>query len=145
MILIIGAYFIIKAKQIREGEAIGSCGSGTTIYLNENLCWQKYAWPDRAENWQDANNYCETLTLADNDNWRLPTKEELISILEEIPGEVDINQEVFKNTETIQYWSSSEYKQGLHWYVHFENGYQGYSQNFNSNYGVRCVRDIIFY
>lgn len=144
ILILVGGYLVIKGKQIREGE-LSSCGDGTVIYLNENLCWEKSTKPGNSDNWADANSYCDSLTLADNNDWRLPTKQELASIVEDFSTDISINENVFSNTEPKHYWSSDSYGASLHWYVHFEIGHEGYAQDFNEGYGARCVRDVIFY
>lgn len=124
-----------------EGKELDTCGEGTIIYDDEDLCWQRGISPQRVKNWAAANDYCENLVLADEDDWKLPTTDELTSIVDESFGGVAINPEYFQNTEPINYWTSSLYKEGMHWYIHFELGYQGFAQDFRENFGVRCVRE----
>jgi len=45
------------------------------------LMWQKETAP-RTYTWQEAVEYCKNLTLAGYDDWRLPTIEELFSIVD---------------------------------------------------------------
>lgn len=49
---------------------------GTIFDINTNLLWQKSS-PDKVLAWQKAKEYCESLTLAGYNDWRLPTREEL--------------------------------------------------------------------
>jgi len=124
-----------------SGEEIANCGEGTVIYGDDDLCWQRGTMPERAENWQAASDYCENLVLAEKDDWKLPTTDELSSIIDDSFKEIVINPEYFQDTEQINYWTSSQYREGLHWYIHFELGYQGFAQDFRKDYGVRCVRE----
>ncbi len=128
---------------IDENSEAKNCGEGTTIYADENLCWQKSAKPEPAKNWGDANDYCENLELGKKDDWRLPTLNELKSIVKEnAPEEVTIDETFFTDTKLNYYWTSSEYPKtrGTHWYVYFKTGYDGIAQDFKSGYDVRCVR-----
>ena len=122
-----------------EEEVIEGCGDGTVIYQNDRLCWQKSSM-SKLKNWQAANDYCENLILAERDDWRLPTTDELMQIVD-TSYEPAINPRYFTGTEPSQYWTSSIYKDGMHWYIHFELGYQGFGQDFMENYNARCVRD----
>ncbi len=129
---------------ISENLKTKNCGEGTTFYSGENLCWQKSAKPESAKNWQDASDYCANLELGKKDDWRLPTLNELKSIVKEnAPEEVTIDETFFTDTKLNYYWTSSEYPKtrGTHWYVYFKTGYDGIAQDFKSSYDVRCVRD----
>ena len=72
-------------------------------------------------------------TYAGHTGWRLPTKYEL--------------NELYKDKETIGgfkpdiYWSSTETHSYPAWNQDFSNGFQG-SNNKDSSYRVRCLRDI---
>ncbi len=53
---------------------------GNTISDNSNnLMWQKSSTQERVD-WNAANEYCNSLNLSEFENWRLPTKEELVLI-----------------------------------------------------------------
>lgn len=144
ILIIFSGYYLLKTKQIREGTVM-SCGEGTAIYLDESLCWQKGVKSTETANWQEASDYCDSLILGEKEDWRLPTLVELSSIVDKSIEEIAINQTVFEDTEPKQYWTSEKYslKDGAHWYVHFDIGYQGFALDFNKNYGVRCIRDNI--
>lgn len=124
-----------------EGEEIANCGEGTVIYLDDDFCWQRSVSKEKIANWQAASDYCENLVLGGEDDWRLPTADELKTLIDESDKGLVIDEDYFQDTEPSHYWTSSEYKPGLHWYIHFEMGYQGFAQDFREDYGVRCVRD----
>ena len=144
-ILIVAAILILNFMEEKEldGGVEEGCGQGTVIYKDPNLCWQKSVASERAENWADASVYCDNLELAGDDDWRLPTADELNSIVEKANLGLVINANFFTNTENVQYWTSSVYANSpdMHWYVDFNNGYQGFAKDFREDFGIRCIRD----
>ena len=92
--------------------------------------------------WMDAIDYCETLNLGEKSDWRLPNKNELLSIVDYNRYKPSIDN-VFKNTTLDNYYWSSTSNQFLHygaWIVYFGNGYTDRDSKSNSCY-VRCVRE----
>ena len=59
-------------------------------------------------NWQGALQYCRNLTLAGK-SWRLPSVNELKSIVDYSKYNPAINTAFFPNTQADHYWSSSTY------------------------------------
>ena len=95
--------------------------------------------------WQEAIDYCEnTLNLGGHTDWRLPSKNELLSIVDRSRYDPAINSSIFVNTALSYYWSSTTsagYSDHA-WFVGFEVGstYYDYNINKTSSYYVRCVR-----
>lgn len=92
----------------------------------------------------DTNAYVKAVNAAGYcgyKDWRLPTVEELLSIvsLDTYNPAIDINY--FPNTQSNWFWSSSPsaYVSNLAWYVDFYFGYSDYSYKSNGN-SVRLVR-----
>lgn len=88
-------------------------------------------------NWKSVNSMCENSTHADYTDWRLPTKEELMTLY--------TNRNTIGNFWTDYYWSSSYAGRGgsgdLYYYVYFSTG--TLSSNYISNrYRARCVRTL---
>ncbi len=109
----------------------------------------KLQWQDDAviyKKWIEAIEYCETLTLGEYGDWRLPNINELTSLVDDTTHNPAIDS-IFEYTESKKYYSSSVSvcRGGRYaWNVNFYTGYQddGYS-NGNSkdiNKYVRCVR-----
>lgn len=77
------------------------------------------------------------------DNWRLPNKKELASIVEYGCVEPAVNPEVFPQTFTEVYWSSTPQVYASDfaaWAINFNNG--SFSQGgLDAAYAVRLVRD----
>ncbi len=104
-----------------------------------SLQWQDDAVSDAVE-WQEAIDYCELLSLGGYDDWRLPNKKELLSIVDYSKYSPSIDSQ-FQNTTSSYYWSSTTYVYYTYraWYVSFRNGYTDYYNKGNHRY-VRCVR-----
>jgi len=143
------------------GETAGSPfidgGDGTVEDLRSGHVWQQtvpYSYapyctgryypilsPDGdACSWQDAQRYCSELALAGG-GWRLPSKEELQSIVDDERDEPAIDLTAFPDAQPDVFWSSSSVDGSpeLAWYVFFSHG----SANFSaprSTFRVRCVR-----
>ena len=91
--------------------------------------------------WTDAIDYCEALTLNGKEDWRLPNKNELLSIVDYGTYNPAISS-VFEKTTSDYYWSSTayaSYSNNYKWLVDFYGGYTHDSYETYGN-GVRCVR-----
>ncbi len=90
--------------------------------------------------WDQATNLASD--LSDNNNWRLPTVEELQSLVEYRVFNPAIDPQVFPNTEPSNYWSSSEaaYDVFYAWSVHFANGFSNWRHK-RQRFETRLVRD----
>ncbi len=114
-------------------------GDGTITDNTTTLMWQKED-DNNTYNWADAKSYCSNLSLASKSDWRLPSIEELRSIVDlgKTNPAIDI---VFTNTNSSGYWSSTTVASGTSsaWGVHFNGGNDGWGTKTNDGY-VRCVR-----
>ena len=117
-------------------------GDGTVIDLATGLTWQRED-DNVTRTWDEANTYCNRLSLAGGD-WRMPNIKELQSIVDYRILYPAIDADVFPGTPTSPspYWSSSTYVNGsqLAWFVNFESGSYGYRSKNDNSYYVRCVR-----
>jgi hypothetical protein len=129
-------------------------GNGTVTDNNTGLMWQKQD-NGNAYNWYKASgtydatynpsseDVCGSLNLGGHSDWRLPTKKELMSIVDygiPYPGPT-IDTTYFPNAKSSYYWSSttSAYGPNSAWGVYFYNGSVGSHYKNSSDY-VRCVR-----
>jgi hypothetical protein len=68
------------------------------------LLWQQ---TDGGEmTWEHARDYCAALTLAGKSGWRLPSNQELFSILNHNNGKPAVDTHAFTRTEAEYWWSS---------------------------------------
>lgn len=114
---------------------------GTVTDNNTSLMWQQVN-DNIDRNWDTAMTYCENLSLAEYNDWRLPNVKELESIVDESRYNPSVDTTVFPNTFIDYfYWSSTTYvyNSGMAWYVAFYYGEVGSAQK-SYNVHVRCVR-----
>jgi len=83
--------------------------------------------------------YCTSLAL-DGGGWRLPTIDELLSIVD-TRFRPFIDPSFFPGTPSLVFWSSSPVagSPSLGWYVVFSSGDAGFN-GAHSSYRARCVR-----
>ncbi|MGD9731841.1 MAG: Calx-beta domain-containing protein [Desulfamplus sp.] len=75
-------------------------------------------------------------------DWRMPTKDELLTIVRYDVGNPAIDTVYFKNTKSDYYWTGttvSDYPEQA-WKVGFYDGYEGYHEKSEGYYCVRAVR-----
>ncbi len=81
-------------------------GDGTVTDTATGLMWQQTTAPG-TYTWQEALSYCEGLSLAGHTDWRLPTINELGSIVDLAEFIPSINRDFFPDTQPSYYWSST--------------------------------------
>lgn len=105
--------------------------------------WQRET-PTDLYDWQGALDYCSKLSMPGaQTGWRLPTRIELLSIVDFSSKEPAIDSISFPNAPPETFWSSSPYSNGVDqaWVVYFGDG--GVTPGFKVEpYRVRCVRSI---
>ncbi len=127
-----------------RGEQSGSLdhwvtnGDGTVTDTSLGLMWQQATQDGKV--WQQALSDCESLSLADYTDWRLPTIKELRSIVDYARYSPAINTAYFPNTAS-RYWSSTTSADSTvcAWRVNFSYG-TPYWNRKSDNYYVRAVR-----
>ena len=116
-------------------------GDGTVTDIETNLMWQQATAPG-IYNWNQAISYCESLSLAGYTDWRLPTLDELKTLVDKSWGyKPTINRTFFPDTVSSFYWSSTTlaYDTSPAWGVNFNDGDDNYGYKSYSYY-VRAVR-----
>lgn len=153
-----------RAEKKRQDEFVDN-KNGTVTFKATGLTWQKctvgQTWTGDTcsgevtrMSWNDAMKLSKI--FAGYNDWRLPTKDELMTLVFCSDGKhntdysceniTDVTRPTiittyFPNTQSDLYWSSSPYAGSSSgaWYVSFRFGFSGYSLN-NYNYFVRLVR-----
>ncbi len=77
---------------------------GTVTDASTGLMWQQDSSPKIM--WEDALSYCENLTLAGYDDWRMPDINELLSVADYSLDSPSIDTDFFPMT-FVYYWSST--------------------------------------
>jgi uncharacterized protein DUF1566 len=105
-----------------------------------NLVWQR-AVPAESGEWAGAEAYCAALELDGHDDWRLPTRIELVSLVNFAAGAID--RTIFVDTPEGNFWSCSPLAGNqLHaWVVDFTRGSGAtFSNDLEHQNYTRCVR-----
>jgi hypothetical protein len=92
--------------------------------------------------WQAALAYCDGLSLGGYDDWRLPDRNELQSIVDHARVSPSIDPTAFPGTPSYWFWSSSSYSgsSSSAWFVNFDNGYVHDVWDKTNSFYVRCIR-----
>ncbi len=95
-----------------------------------------------SEDWDDAVLYCDKLVLHSMDKWRLPTFEELLSIVDYSRSDPAIHP-FFTSVTEGSYWTSTDFSPTTSraWTIDFRAGKTYYSYK-TTNHAVRCVKAI---
>ncbi len=143
---------IIKVKEFPKERFIDN-NDGTITDTHFGLAWVKNPQTDLPKKfrcpmiWKNAIRVCKKLNFAGHKDWRLPTVEELRSIIDYTCGgktnEPAINNKFFPDTECFGYWTSTicVWGSGLPWHIDFAyGGCVSYSYDSVVGYYVRPVR-----
>ncbi len=113
-----------------------------TITNNLNgLIWQDDSDSNSIqETWLDAINYCDSLTVDGNSDWRLPNINELVSLIDHSKSSTKID-DAFTYKIDSYYWSSSTYvnNKSNAWLINFETASTDSAQSKTNTIHVRCV------
>ena len=113
-------------------------GDETITDESSGLMWEKGQVSNKNQN--DASDYCYDSMHAGYNDWRLPTKDELLAIVDkDFSPTIDSNY--FSSTQYATYWTSTQ-DGARFWSVNFGNGLEQ-SRNYYDSGNVRCVRKAI--
>lgn len=115
--------------------------SGAVLDTTTGLTWQQNAASARQQ--PEAASYCAALSLAGS-RWRLPTRDELHTLMDTSKGDIPIDQATFPDSfsgANDGFWSSTpvDGKPDWGWDVYFVNGGGDSSDPFTTPFQVRCV------
>lgn len=115
-------------------------GDGTVKDTDNGLIWQKgdshnY---DGGRTWQQALEYCEGLSVAQYNDWRLPNIRELHSIVDDGRYSPAIAPVFISRSDS--YWSSTTYESYYYaWSVDFDDGHTTHESKSYDLLYLRCV------
>ncbi len=114
--------------------------SGVVLDRVTGLVWQR-TLDDQQLTFADATRHCDDLSLAGFDDWRLPSRLELVSILDTAHVQPAIDSTAFPNTPNDWFWTSTLAGGDPQsaWYVYFYFGYPK-TDLVSNQFSVRCVR-----
>lgn len=144
IITIFLAIFCSGCSDVKEeGDKITKVSQKLDVFVDKT---SGYTWLDNNQtkrlkkDWLDAKNYCEKLFANGYENWHLPTKKQLESIVDK--SNMPSIKEGFKNVAPKGYWTNDEVdlKDGYVWAIYFNHGGEVWELKTDTNY-VRCVRD----
>jgi serine/threonine-protein kinase len=116
---------------------------GTLIDKATGLIWQK-GGSDYPVTWHGAHEYIRGLNekgLAGRADWRLPTVNELMSLLTDVPRAGDLCMEPLFDQNKRWLWSADRRSFTAAWYVSADMGYVSW-QDFTCYYYVRAVSSL---
>lgn len=104
------------------------------------LMWQRLL-PNKFFSFDGASRRCNEMTLGGHDDWRLPSRIELVSLIDTTRTQPSIDVEAFPRTPSDWFWTSSPANgdPSAAWYVYFYFGYPK-TDDRGSKFSVRCVR-----
>ena len=112
-------------------------GNGTITDITTGLMWLKNANHfDKDMEWEESIDACENLNFAGHNDWRLPTVDELLSLIDRSNHDPALpDDHPFKNGQS-DYWSASSYVPlpGLAWRVGMSYGDVSYSRKSYNGY-----------
>jgi hypothetical protein len=111
--------------------------NGVKDTLN-NILWESQAYREK-ENHEDAKDICEA-KKTDDKNWRLPSVDELYSIVNYNYAKPSVNAAIFSKMQNKYYWSEDSFKSDEAYVVGFSIGSVATSKKSLKSY-FRCVQD----
>lgn len=130
-------YFAEQRKEVTQRFTV------TTETVCDNvtgLMWSRNSAVTGRLNWEAAKKACDTLTLGGCSDWRLPTIQELLTLVDYSKTSPSIDPAF--QCESSWYWTSTPYAgspSGCAWFVGFNYGYSDWDGQDDEDY-VRAVR-----
>jgi hypothetical protein len=112
---------------------------GITSDSSTGLVWQDNLIPEK-QNWENAINYCEELNLGGFNDWRLPNKRELFSIIDF--GYARFVTPEFREKTSGNYWTSTGMKinKEIAFTISFKDASVTPYERKTSLNNIRCTR-----
>lgn len=130
-----------ESLQKQKKEALENVASIT--FVDDGLMWQDTIdVQEKVFNRLELKMYCKELTLAQREDWRVPTYQELLSLVDYKRSNPASKAKIMYIAAT-KYWSSTQSigKKGQYWFVDFKYGKSDTASDLE-RYNARCVRKI---
>ena len=113
---------------------------GVVVDRVTGLIWQRNL-PEKFYTFPEAERQCARLDLAGHRDWRLPSRIELVSLLDTTRIQPSIDIAAFPGTPIDWFWTASlaADNPSAAWYVYFYFGYPK-TDDMTNSFSVRCVR-----
>jgi len=143
------SYYVrcVRGELSMTTQAFTDNGDQTVTDNHTMLMWQQVASSLRqaqgATTWESALTHCESLTLANHEDWRLPNIKELRSISnDETLSNPSVNTTYFTLAQSSPYWSSTTLSNNTTqaWFVDFQYGLVSHQEKTTSSGYLLCVR-----
>ncbi len=124
-----------RFKLVLDAEAV--------LDLETGLVWQKISDYSNRRNWYEALDYCSNLEIGGRKGWRLPTVDELETLVDSTHNPALPEGHPFTGNElSSRYWSSTPCANNTDfaWQVSFSSGHVSNGDKSNGSYYVRAVR-----
>ncbi len=128
----------VSMVQIRNND------NNTTTDINTKLIWQdNNDTQSIVKNYTDAKAYCTDLNTSAYTSWRLPNRNELLTLVDYTQSSPAMHNSFGYVVSNGKYWTVTleHGNTDAAWYVDFENGTTSTATNANNEYNVRCVVD----
>jgi len=96
----------------------------TVVDTATGLEWQAVPFAESMKH-ADAVKACAELRLGGHDDWRLPTRAELLTLVDDTRCSPAIDADAFPDTPSTWFWTSTPYAgdDSYAWVVYFDGGY----------------------
>ncbi len=134
------AFLVVFMAEVLIAKDYVDNGDGTITDNKTKLTWQQSS--HKKMRWEIGKVFCQKLKLAGYSNWRMPSKIELLSLVERSMFNPSIDRKFFPTAKAESYWSGSEgtiSAGSAAWLVDFGFGATHFF-NRSNKYAVRCVR-----
>jgi hypothetical protein len=140
----------ITKATLLSAVAVASLMGGTTPTTTMgNLMWEDTREvKEKTYNYESAKQHCQNLNLSSHSDWRVPTIQELFSIVDYTTRRPAIKQEFGNTDKSGAYWSSTPMKLRVatdkpeNWVVDFYKGRVTTQETAKADVYLRCVRDM---
>jgi hypothetical protein len=123
---------LISGSFVHAASPLAIHGDGTVMDDRTGLEWVQapHSIPGNSETmvWSNAINFCNNLIFAGHSDWRLPSRTELMSLVDSTRNSPALPAgHPFLNVQNSHYWSGTPHADNTEfaWYVNMKYGYEG--------------------